>query len=233
MRKKVLNIVLVYLLMCFITGCGSNKEAERVPENVSIVQHKIDKALESEPTYKDIVEIKDLYDDLLYSEQELVKGYDKIEEMLQISSKDVACIFAIQTLKGNLKAPNSLEISAVNYMTYKNNNDEDRIGIQIEYSAQNSFGTNIADTYYCLETIPVYDEQSSTWLCDLDELFRAKSIYEEKYSGTVGSSSQSCAKSEFETAENVESMEIDKIIKNIDLKITDLYDERIKEIYGN
>ena len=62
-------------------------------EYVKDLQHKIDKALESDPSYEELIEIRDDYDELLKSEQEQIKNYDKIEEMFTVSEEVVAGVF--------------------------------------------------------------------------------------------------------------------------------------------
>jgi outer membrane lipoprotein-sorting protein len=55
MRKMKVVFVCIVALCIMLSACAS-KETE-LPEMVRAVQHKIDKALESEPTYSDLLEI--------------------------------------------------------------------------------------------------------------------------------------------------------------------------------
>lgn len=87
-------------------------------EYVKDLQHKIDKALESDPSYEELIEIRDDYDELLKSEQEQIKNYDKIEEMFTVSEEVVAGVFAANALKERLKNPSSLKILSAGYFLH-------------------------------------------------------------------------------------------------------------------
>lgn len=165
---KRVAVVALSLLMAFsMVAC-----AERVPENVKEVQHKIDKALESEPSYKDLKEIQKLYDELLSAEQEKVERYDKIEQLLQPSETDVACAYAVLNLRYELSNPSSLVVNSATCSlsggtVISTGNKE--VYVKIEYSAANGFGAMIDDTFYCVEECPKF--VNGKWECKLQDSY--------------------------------------------------------------
>lgn len=161
MKKKILSVFIVCMLCFGFTACG-----KKVPEAVESLQHKIDKTLESEstPDYEDIVEIEELYDDLLNEEQSMITNYDKIKAMYAIDSNLVSCVYAANDLKDRLKNPNSLEIiSAECY------NEGEDTTVKIEYSAENIVGGTKEDDYYCIVNTPT--ENNGQWYCTLKPIF--------------------------------------------------------------
>lgn len=165
---KRVAVVALSLLMAFsMAAC-----AERVPENVKEVQHKIDKALESEPSYKDLKEIQELYDELLSAEQEKVERYDKIEQLLQPSETDVACAYAVLNLRYELSNPSSLVVNSATCSlsgrtVISTGNKE--VYVKIEYIAANGFGAMIDDTFYCVEECPKF--VNGKWECKLQDSY--------------------------------------------------------------
>ena len=218
MRKKFI-LSLAIAMTILLSACGSSSE---VPENVKTLQHKIDKALESEPTYDDIAEIKELYDDLLKAEQEMITNYDKIEAMNKIDSNVVSCVFAANKLRDQLKNPNSLEILSAK--CYEN---DGTVAIMIDYNASNDLGGTVEDYYYCLLDTPT--EDNGTWSCKLDHLFAGECDLE-LVNAALGSnsstSSQETARKAFSKGES-SAIEVNpsQIMDNIDMAITELASE--------
>ena len=214
-------------ILC-LTACSSgntekNNEksvAEDAPEAVKTLQHKIDKALESEPTYEDIVEIMEEYDDLLKAEQDMITNYDKIEAMNKIDANVVSCVFAANKLKEHLKNPNSLEIIEAECGI-----DGDTIAVKLDYKADNSIGGSVEDEYYCLMDTPV--ENNDKWTCQLDAYFA--SLYNQEMIGSLlgsnsrGGDSQKEAKDHFDKySDEVVEVSVDQIMDNIDMSITEI-----------
>ena len=159
MKKIVSIILLTSLVACSILGCG-----KKIPENVKEVQHKIDKALESEASYENVKEIQDLYNELLKEEQEMITDYEKIEEMYVIDENVAGSIFAAKTLKSLLKNPNSLELLSASC-----GKAEGKMVIKLEYVATNGFGGASDDDFYCLIEMP--KEENGVWNCELEEAY--------------------------------------------------------------
>lgn len=165
--KRIAVAALSVLLALSMGAC-----AEKVPENVKEVQHKIDKALESEPSYKDLKEIQDLYDDLLNEEQEKVENYDKIESLLKPSETDVACAYAVLNLKEQLSNPSSLVINSAKCSLSPGteiSTGNKTVYVKIDYSAANGFGAMLDDTFYCVEECPKF--VSGRWKCKLEDSY--------------------------------------------------------------
>lgn len=169
---KRVAVIALSVLMAFSMVACAGKVSEDVPENVKEVQHKIDKALESEPSYKDLKEIQELYDDLLNAEQEKVENYDKIEQLLKPSETDVACAYAVLNLKYQLSNPSSLVVNSANCSLsggtmISTGNKE--VYVKIEYSAANGYGAMIDDTFYCVEECPKF--VNGKWKCKLQDSY--------------------------------------------------------------
>jgi hypothetical protein len=212
MKKEGFIAVVVAMAIVF-TACGNaskEPEAPEVPEAVKTLQHKIDKALESEPTYDDLIEIQEEYDDLLMAEQEMITNYDKIVAMNTIDSKLVSCVFAANRLKERLKNPSSLEINSA-YCYESDMTDY----VKINYSASNDLGGMKDGEYYCMTTIPT--EKDGVWQCAYDSYYKVDLALD----SMMGSdNAQSTGKIEFLRYEsNATEMTPKQIMDNIDLKI--------------
>lgn len=166
---KRVAVVALSVLMAFSMVACTGKVSEDVPENVKEVQHKIDKALESEPSYKDLKEIQELYDDLLNAEQEKVENYDKIEQLLKPSETDVACAYAVLNLKYQLSNPSSLAVNSAKCSLSSGTAGNKEVYVKIEYSAANGYGAMIDDTFYCVEECPKY--VNGKWKCKLQDSY--------------------------------------------------------------
>ena len=161
MKKRRMFFVCAVILCIMLSACAS-KEAE-LPEMVKAVQHKIDKALESEPTYADLLEIQDDYDELLKSEQELVKNYDRIEKMISEADASASSddslqysIAAVNMLKKYLKHPDTLDIRKLEYGERTNEGVNVVHFVHIEFAAENEVGGNRIDEAMYSVTINVY-----------------------------------------------------------------------------
>lgn len=230
----IITIIVIILAsigvgLFFLIGKGKDiddtksAKLEDAPDNVKLVQHKIDKALESEPSYQDYAEIKNLYEDLLKAEQEMIENYDQIESQFCLSEKEVACIFSAQLLKGMLKAPDSLQITDVQCASYKNDGGLLIPIVLIKYSATNGFGGTVTDTFYCcLDNMPSYDEANDEWSCELQLLYKMKIQYEAKYGYPHQSSAQEYGRDEFNACTEKENVDPTVIMENINMKIKDV-----------
>ena len=227
---KRVAVVALGLLMAFsMVAC-----AEKVPENVKEVQHKIDKALESEPSYKDLKEIQELYDDLLSAEQEKIENYDKIEQLLKPSETDVACAYAVLNLKYQLSNPSSLVVNSANCSLsggtmISTGNKE--VYVKIEYSAENGYGAMIDDTFYCVEECPKY--VNGKWKCKLQDSYSRNyqlDLLNTLYDAQMGlsgshSEAQEKAQREYENNANGEpivEVDVDRLNDSQSIAIEDL-----------
>lgn len=234
--KKGLCFILALVMCLTLCACGNsvskeqqdNEQTVQVSEEVKTVQRKIDKALESEPSYESLMEIRDLYESLLAKEQAQVENYDKLERLFQLNNEEVAGVFAINKLKGELKNPSSLEVLSASSIVY----DDTSIIIKIDYTAENKMGGTDEKAYYCLVNTPAYDKNSNEWSCGLDSLFQTY-CYSEAASILLGSSinknaSQDYAKGQwnfYEGYEKTTTLEPAKLMDNIDLHIIEVEDE--------
>lgn len=227
---KRVAVVALSLLMAFsMVAC-----AERVPENVKEVQHKIDKALESEPSYKDLKEIQELYDELLSAEQEKVERYDKIEQLLQPSETDVACAYAVLNLRYELSNPSSLVVNSATCSlsggtVISTGNKE--VYVKIEYSAANGFGAMIDDTFYCVEECPKF--VNGKWECKLQDSYLRNyqlDLLNTLYDAQMGRSGSHCeaqekAQGEYENNANgqpIVEVDVDRLNDIQSMAIEDL-----------
>lgn len=233
--KKGLCFILALVMCLTLCACGNsvskeqqdNEQTVQVSEEVKTVQRKIDKALESEPSYESLMEIRDLYESLLAKEQAQVENYDKLERLFQLNNEEVAGVFAINKLKGRLKNPSSLEVLSVNSITYI-----DTCMIKIDYTAENNVGGTKEGTYYCLVNAPTYDKNSNKWSCGLNSLFISKLSLEATSSLTQAdlfkNESQRYAKEQYNKYDGsgkTTTLEPAKLMDNIDLHIIEVEDE--------
>ena len=213
--KKISIFVLALMMSLLLCSCGNTTQGEeeiQTSQAVKTIQHKIDKALESEPTYDDVMEIKNLYNDLLKDEQAQIKNYDKIESMFSLSKEAVGCIYATNTLKENLKNPNSLNLITASCII-----DSDEMYIKIEYSASNDVGGTVENDYYCVVDTPT--ENNGNWTCGLEHLFQVNYTLD-LLNG--GDEAQSHAEDEYEHCTSTPTeVSVNQIMDNIDLEISD------------
>ena len=232
MKRRLLILVLVaVVLSTSLSACGnkdtSNATADteqeiEVPEDVRKLQHKIDKALESNPSYEDLLEIKEMYDDLLNAEQEMIENYDEIEKMFKVDSNTVACVFAVNKLKDQLKNPSSLEIISAKCYELVGT-----VYIWINYSASNSYGGTVESDYYCVVDNPT--EENGQWSCKLDDLFAT--YYRMDILNAAMASLSSSSSSSNDSQEYAERMFQKDTAKTVDPKrIMDNIDMYIYEI---
>ena len=188
-KITICSLLLLSLVVC-LCACATNSNSspgnnstktEDVPEAVSSLQHKIDKALESEPSYEDWIEIKEEYDDLLKAEQDMITGYDKVAAKFALDRETVACIATAQKLKGMLKNPSTLKITGVEVRKEKI-----KYIVKLDYSAENNVGGTVEDTYYC--SFSDINEEDGKWTYRLDFVFtafmdfdRQQSNFEDKF----------------------------------------------------
>lgn len=213
--KKISILVLaliISLLLCSCGGASQGNEETQKSEAVITLQHKIDKALESEPSYDDLMEIKNLYDDLLNDEQAQITNYDKIESMFSLSEETVGCIYATNKLMSQLKNPNSLNL--ISASCYSGSNS---MYIKIEYSADNNLGGTVEDEYYCMVDIPT--ESNGIWTCELEEQFQIKYTLD-LFNGS--NKAQTLARENYDKiANSAIEVSTNQIMDNIDLEIAD------------
>lgn len=225
--KQALTIVCACALALIFFACG-----EKMSEEAYAVQRKIDKALESEPTYEDLIEIREGYDDLLIEEQETIQNYDQIQEKLKVTDSEVAAIYAINVLKDRLKNPSSLEIISAGVTSHTDISST--WYVEINYTAANDVGGNLEDVFYWEVEVPVYNENTDRWSCGSDPDFAEMSEDEALLNylwGIVGGnqntqSSQELARSNYEAGKDrVSVLSAQKLMDNIDLPIDELEGE--------
>lgn len=240
MRKKILLMMIAVCLLLSLSACSASAEQTvkeeateveetevEIPEMVRSLQHKIDKALESEPTYDDIVEIQNEYDDLLMAEQAMIKNYDKIEKMVAIDENLVSCVYAAQKLQARLKNPSSLQI-----ISAKCCNTPTKVAVKLDYSATNDLGGTVESTDYCLVVPPTQNEQGE-WTCYYDylyatvlqgELIDALSESITGVSTRVGRSSDDIVRDSYEEGSAIE-VNAHQVMDNLSLSILEPSDD--------
>ncbi|WP_022761970.1 hypothetical protein [Butyrivibrio sp. AD3002] len=176
MKKKLsIFVVSVVLAIAFI-GCGKTETSEMV----KAVQHKIDKALESNPSYADLTEIVNDYDELLIAEQEQVKDFDKIEKKIsdyqKAASNDESIqrsVRAIEMIKEQLKHPNSMEIRSIEYGEQTNDDINIAKHVHIEFAADNEVGGSaVGAAMYTYIYYPNGDNTNKEWIYfDSDNMY--------------------------------------------------------------
>lgn len=212
--KRITVWLLVLTISVGLCACGNT---ERLPEEVVAVQRKIDKALDEEPTYEDLMDIRESYDDLLKEEQASILNYDKIQDMFTLSEKDVAAIYTVHQLKDRLKIPSSLELLSVEVAS-----ETETMAVKVDYLAANDVGGMLEDTFYCLVDTPIYDAQSKQWSCKLEDLYDTYCNLEiiDSLQGhdLKRATSQEYARDEYEDREAI-SVEVAKVTDNLELNI--------------
>lgn len=212
--KKSIALFMALVMCLSLCACGKSASDE-----VRSVQRKIDKALESEPSYENLVEIRDLYEELLLEEQKQIKNYDKLKPLFQLNSTEVAGVFSVKQLMGELKNPSSLELLSASSVI-----NTTSIAVKIDYTAENSMGGTNEKTYYCLVSIPTYDEALDEWSCSLEESFESLCNLEAvDYllgRNTYTLSSQEYAERAYNGKEST-PLEAAKLIDNVDLYIAE------------
>ncbi|MCQ2495740.1 MAG: hypothetical protein MJ131_04020 [Lachnospiraceae bacterium] len=226
---KKINFIISCILVFALSGCASTNSTgnntqnaittnteNQVPENIKSLQHKIDKAMEVTPSYDEIIEIEKLYNDLLKSEQEKIKDYDKILNMKKLDENDVECIFTVKRLKSSLteKKGKTLDILSVYYYP-----DRSSTTVKVDYSIQDDYGRTEKDSYYYMVKAT---EEDGNWSCEEDPFFELDRLKDMKaiLSGGDTNSAQDYAKETFERhREEVKTASIVQIMENIDIKI--------------
>lgn len=216
-EMKRLSMLFLAMVMCLsLCACGSS-----VSEEVRVLQEKIDKALEGEPAYENLVEIREQYENLSAEEQEQVENYDKVEQFLQLNSTEVAGIFSINQLKGMLFDPSSFELLSISGVA-----SDTKVAIRIDYNAEAVTGGTVEGTYYFLVDVPTYDEASDEWSCGLDEEFvnRYDTEVSNLFAGIdteEADTSQYYAEAEYNGGTPV-TLDIAKLSDNADLYIAEI-----------
>lgn len=217
---KKLFLMFLTLVMCVsLWGCGGSQEENaktqepettqvEIPQEVKDLQRKIDKALETEPAYDSLKEIKSLYDELLNAEQAMIVNYDKIEEMFVLDELEIMTIYAVNDLKSGLKNPNTLELFSAEITK---DLFLDFYVVYIEYSAENSLGGKVENSYYSVVE-SAQDEKTGEWLCKLEAVFDSQSVLNP-------TEAQKYAKKEYEGNKEYFAMDVDKIKDNLDYPI--------------
>lgn len=214
MKKKLLCLVLVVMLAVSMIACS------KTPEEVEALQYRIDKAIETPQPYSELREIKSLYDALLMEHQEMIINYEQIESMLAITSEEVAAVFVVQKIQNRLVNPNSLEVISIQV----GQSPSGYYNVCIEYSAENSMGGRIENSYYASVDVPTYDESSQTWSCKYEDLFSSLEILEvlgEVLETDSQVDSQAIAKDRFSSTSAI-NLEAEKVVDNIDMSIIEL-----------
>ena len=215
--KRMIARVLSAVMILSLCACGNG-----VSEEARAVQHKIDKALESTPTYGELEEIRESYNDLLEEERATVKDYDKIEPLFELNATEVSAVYAVQQLKDRLKNPSSLKLLSVAISKpYENTS----VPIKIDYTAENNIGGTVEDTYYCVVSLATYDKDNDTWSCGLESLFQSRYRLE-LVNSLLGSKSsiegsQEYAKKEYNRGKPA-NLDAEKIISNQALTIKEV-----------
>ncbi len=155
---KKIRLAIIFISILFLFGCQTTggMSGDEVPELVKNIQHKIDKALESNPSYSDLIEIQNDYDELLIAEQEQVRDFDKIQTMINDYKRNASdsesykyAEEAVGILQKRVKHQNTLDIKKISYSIYKSSYTYKVV--YIEYFADNDLGGNVAgEAYYCI-----------------------------------------------------------------------------------
>lgn len=214
--KRIAVMSCACVLAMGLFACGP-----KMSEEARAVQRKIDKALESEPTYEDLVEIQNGYDDLLLKEQETIQNYDKIEEQLKVTASDVAIIYSANQFKPKLKNPSSLEIISASVTPV--DSEDGGYYVKLDYTATNGFGAAVEDIVYWEVDQPVYDEAADQWSCKTDDDFaewmETDELYE-YFSGVEQNDCQEMTKSHYEFNLYGEiTANVEKIKNNLNMSI--------------
>lgn len=185
--EKLIALLMALVLCLPLCACGNNasegidqeisaatdesqgaEETSSMSEEVRTVQRKIDKALESDLSYEKLVEIQNLYEELLSDEQKQIKNYNSFKALLQLDRADVAAILSINKLKELLENPSTLELLAVDCVTARY---VDCMMVKINYTAANEYGIRSDATSYFTVDIPTYNYMSKVWSCKLEDSF--------------------------------------------------------------
>lgn len=195
-----------------ITDTAADNINQDMPERVEELQHKIDKALESEPTYSQILDIKQEYNDLLLSEQSMINNYDKILAINSVDANVACAVHTVDKLKKILKHPGSLEINSVQVSaldtTYL-------IVVKIDYAAENDLGGMMYDEYYWEYSDVKNEGDKWTYTNDALQLY----IKYQSVGGFNGQQPEEHAKEDFGKYGKIIDIDKSLVIDNSDLVV--------------
>ena len=214
MKKKLFSIVLVVILTVSMIACS------KIPEEVEDLQYRIDKAIETPQPYSELRVIRNLYNSLLIEHQEMIVNYDQIENMLAITSEEIAAVFVVQKIQNRLKNPNSLEVISVQV----GQSASGYYNVCIEYSAENNIGGREEGSYYASVDAPTYDESTQTWSCKYEDMFfsyESLDVLGDILEMDSQIDSQGIAKDRFSMV-TATTLEVEKIVDNISMSIVEL-----------
>lgn len=176
MRTRCLVSLIAIMFVLTFVGCGFQPTSEYVTN----LQHKIDKAIESEPTYADLKEIVNEYDELLAAEQEQVNNYNKIQQMISDYESDVLndesvtfSVKAIEIMKTHLKHPDTLDIRSIEYLKGSEVNETQTV--HIKFAADNEVGGSaVGAAIYTYVHYPNGEFEDYDWIYfDDDSMYNA------------------------------------------------------------
>jgi len=225
MKKKWIIGLIFAVLLVTMMACGSSaqepipeEKTESLSEYVIAVQRKVDKALESNPTYSDLKKVKEAYDELLSSEQAQIKNYDKIEEMLELTDVEIAVIYGIQELKKYLVIPSSLDVKDILVVAFGSN-----YLVEMDFTSENKAGGSVENLYYVWMENAVKDESTGRWSCELSNLYKGYLI-DDQNSGYLGKMNE-LSEAWYNTREfmkehiNLEvEVDLEKVMANVDYR---------------
>lgn len=132
-------------------------QEEKNKELKDQLEQKIGELLEQEVrTQKDVDYIIETYESLPEELQETVKNKDSIETIKELTEYEKVAVAAVNALKLNLKNEDSLKLKSIEVATGKKE-AMSKYYVQIEYSAENSFGGELDNT----ETIDITTKYSA------------------------------------------------------------------------